>query len=96
LSLKIFIIAIYLLNKKVGNGYMGDIAIDDIFYASGTCPIITTTTAITTISYPLSSLDCNFDMYNMCSWLNDTTANFNWTINKGETASFLRCKWRLF
>jgi len=68
---------------------MGDIAIDDLFYASGNCPIITTTTFTTTISYPPSSLDCNFDMYNMCSWINDTSANFNWTINKGETVSFL-------
>ena len=80
-----------------GSSYTGDIAIDDITYRVGACPVqpgnavpgTATTTAGPTILTPTpqqGAIDCNFE-YNFCGWSQDSTASFNWTRTSGSTGS---------
>ncbi|EDO47787.1 predicted protein [Nematostella vectensis] len=79
-----------------GNGYSGDIAIDDITYTVGSCKVMplsatpgsTTTPPTPTPTTPTSGgvFDCNFDV-SFCQWQQDTTDSFNWTRTRGPTAS---------
>ncbi|XP_067654504.1 MAM and LDL-receptor class A domain-containing protein 1-like [Haliotis asinina] len=55
----------------VGRTYLGDIAIDDFSVTAGSCS---------------ASVNCNFDS-GLCSWRNDKTDKFDWTLNKGTTGS---------
>jgi hypothetical protein len=43
----------------------------------------------TTVTYPPTALDCNFDCNCSCSWANDPTGDFNWVTNKGTTVTAL-------
>jgi thiamine pyrophosphokinase len=67
--------------------------VDDVEYTPNTDCIAesttTTTAGMTTTepSYPVSALDCNFDAMTTCNWINDTTADFQWTLNQDETLS---------
>ncbi len=43
---------------------------------------------MTTIQVPSSSeVTCNFDQNNKCGWIDDTTAENKWILNKGSTSS---------
>ena len=74
---------------KIGKGYLGDIAIDDLEFANSSCRAPTTTSTTTLQTYPFSSIDCNFDSLNICQWSDDTTSDFYWSLNNGSTASIL-------
>ena len=80
-----------------GNGYRGDIAIDDITYTVGSCvtlprsavPTAPPTTVRPTTSPtvpPKGALDCDFER-GFCSWVQDSSDKFNWTRQRGATAS---------
>eukprot|EP00795_Rhopilema_esculentum_P012712 gene12712-3431_t len=80
-----------------GNGYAGDIAIDDISYTVGSCsimpanavPMPPTTSPPTTSRPPTprpSVYSCDFQK-DFCSWTRDATANFNWTRHIRSTSS---------
>ena len=48
----------------------------------------TTTPRTTTQQMPASDqVTCNFDENNKCGWLDDTTGEVKWTLNKGSTLS---------
>lgn len=80
----------------------GDIAIDDFTFTTSNCSIrpmndsvptvstaapSTITTRRTTLA-PQSPLDCNFEQGSLCSaWTHDPTADFQWGLQQGETAS---------
>lgn len=80
-----------------GNGYRGDIAIDDIAFTVGTCailphnakpappPTIPPTTGPPTVP-PKGKFDCNFEV-DFCLWTQDSTDSFNWTRQQGRTSS---------
>ena len=34
-----------------------------------------------------NEVTCNFDQNNKCGWIDDTTGNLKWTLNKGSTSS---------
>jgi hypothetical protein len=53
-----------------GDGDLGDIALDDISFASGYCP---------TNEY----FKCDFES-DLCEFINDASANFNWTREQGR------------
>lgn len=80
-----------------GNGYRGDIAIDDITYTVGACVTLPhnavptlppTTPAITTTPTvpPPGSYDCDFEK-DFCTWTQDSSDSFNWTRHHGKTSS---------
>ena len=79
-----------------GSSYTGDIAIDDITYTVGACPVqpkdalpsLSTTAppTVATTSPPKGAVDCNFES-NFCGWKHDSSGNFNWTRAKGATSS---------
>ncbi|XP_033751998.1 MAM and LDL-receptor class A domain-containing protein 1-like [Pecten maximus] len=54
-----------------GQGFKGDIAIDDVSMATGNCPAIGA---------------CNFDK-NLCGWTNAKQDDFDWLRHRGRTAS---------
>ena len=56
----------------MGNGARGTIALDDISFDDGAC----------------NKNTCDFETADICGYINDLTGNFNWTRNKGPTASF--------
>ena len=33
-------------------------------------------------------IDCNFDNRDICGWIHDNTADFEWIINRGSTSFF--------
>ncbi|CAF0808194.1 unnamed protein product, partial [Brachionus calyciflorus] len=76
----------------VGDGFNGDIAIDDINYSlnpCGTATSVSVSTRSTTVTYPPNPLDCNFDSNNTCYWIHDSTSDFKWELNKGRTQTLL-------
>ena len=80
-----------------GNGFTGDIAIDDVSYTVGSC-VIKPTTAVPrppTTSRPATTrqptprptgYNCDFQT-NFCTWTKDASAPFNWTRHRSSTAS---------
>ncbi|KAL5006371.1 hypothetical protein ScPMuIL_015177 [Solemya velum] len=75
---------------EVGNGFLSDIAIDDISYTQGACADLTTpapTTPYTPSTYPPTNLDCDFENNNTCNWQEDLTMNFNWTLQQGPSSN---------
>jgi len=79
-----------------------DISIDDFTFTTSNCSIRpihdavpttttippTTTTTLRTTLAPQSPLDCNFEQGTLCSgWSHDATANFQWALQQGSTAS---------
>ncbi|XP_069102235.1 MAM domain-containing protein 2-like [Argopecten irradians] len=58
-----------------GDGYLGDIAIDDIELS-----------ADVSCSCRAADDPCDFEK-DTCSWVQDTTDNFDWTLNSGSTPS---------
>lgn len=77
---------------KVGDGFQGDIAVDELSFSNDVCGQAVTvpvTIKTTTKVYPPSSLDCDFECNCICQWQNDTTGQFSWTVNKGSTQTIL-------
>lgn len=81
---------------RLGNGYRGDIAIDDISYTVGYCgsnPVTTSTTTDTPITTTPahSSLDCSFDdvafQQGFCFWQQLTDDVFDWSRGSQGTPS---------
>ena len=80
-----------------GNGFTGDIAIDDVSYSIGSC-VIRPSTAVPrppTTSRPATTrqptprptgYNCDFQT-GFCTWTNDASAPFNWTRHRGSTSS---------
>lgn len=52
--------------------YKGTIALDDISFDDGAC----------------TKQACDFESPDICGYTNDPSGNFDWTRNKGPTASF--------
>ncbi|GBM91293.1 MAM and LDL-receptor class A domain-containing protein 2 [Araneus ventricosus] len=64
-----------------GNGPRAFIAVDDISVKEGPCEAPTTTTPeITTTEMPVTSVTCNFDKNNFCSWKADS-GKLKWKIS---------------
>ncbi len=77
----------FVLEGVIGDGILGDIAIDDISYRENiTCgsttnpPFETTTTP-----YPATNLDCDFECNCSCSWNSDPTSNMEWIVKRGAS-----------
>lgn len=82
-----------------GKNNKGNIAIDDISFIESQCALspsevnnelaqFTSTLPTTTQQMPSSNeVTCNFDQNNKCGWIDDTTGNLKWTLNKGSTSS---------
>lgn len=77
------------LEGVIGNGFLADIAIDDITYSNGSCNIITSTPSpITTLPPTLiNDFSCDFECDCFCKWTADPTGQFGWTLRKGPTPS---------
>jgi hypothetical protein len=80
-----------------GNGYRGDIALDDITFVTQSCtltpanasPSLAATPAPGSTMAPIvipNGFTCNFDS-NFCSWTQDKTDNFDWTRQRQGTRS---------
>ncbi|XP_070567019.1 MAM and LDL-receptor class A domain-containing protein 2-like [Ptychodera flava] len=83
-----------------GNGYTGDIAIDDIYFTSSGCSIqppvatpapLTSASPVTQLTtrsgtYPPTQWDCNFES-SFCTWTQATDDEFDWTRQQGSTVS---------
>lgn len=84
-----------------GQSHQGDIAVDDISFVVGTCPVVpsravptnpwTTPSApptVTTVgpTLPPSKWDCNFES-SFCLWTQAVDDKFNWTRIQGTTGS---------
>ncbi|CAF0847412.1 unnamed protein product, partial [Rotaria sordida] len=74
----------------VGQGYQGDISIDDLAWLPNvTCATTETTTTpsgpVTPTTYPLTTYDCDFECNCTCNWKHDDTTNFKWSVRKGST-----------
>jgi len=79
-----------IFEATIGNGIFGNIAIDDVFYASGgTCEYFnsTTTTQSTTTAKPSSFLDCNFEK-DFCEWNVDSTLDSKWVRQNGRLSQY--------
>ncbi|XP_025084894.1 MAM and LDL-receptor class A domain-containing protein 2-like isoform X1 [Pomacea canaliculata] len=73
----------------VGNGTLGDIAIDDVSVRPGNCtgpPSATDNPGILEVTYPPTKYDCTFDQASICTWTQDTMDSFNWTLHHGTTS----------
>lgn len=81
-----------------GDGYRGDIAIDDISISSQACtltppeamPSVSVTmapvnTTVTPANIPAGFV-CNFET-NVCGWTQDTKDNFDWSRHQGTTGT---------
>ena len=55
-----------------GQGYQGDIAVDDFRIRDGACPAIG---------------DCDFEHRDFCSWEQESSDRFDWIIGSGTTSS---------
>ncbi|CAF3933397.1 unnamed protein product [Rotaria magnacalcarata] len=71
----------------VGDGFLGDIALDDIAWSPNTiCSAeeITTTLSqpVASTTYPPTIYDCNFECNCTCNWKNDNTTKFTWTVTQ--------------
>ncbi|XP_061182910.1 MAM and LDL-receptor class A domain-containing protein 1-like [Saccostrea echinata] len=66
-----------------GNGFRGDIAIDDVHFLAGDCVVPTTTTPAP-LSPPLS---CTFEPGTTCFMTQSRGDDFDWTMKVGGTSS---------
>ncbi|XP_046571399.1 MAM and LDL-receptor class A domain-containing protein 1-like [Haliotis rubra] len=66
-----------------GNGYRGDIAIDDVNIANGSCSAGTT---VGPSSKPAAD-KCNFEASNLCGFSQDHSDKFDWSRTTGSTSS---------
>ncbi len=74
------------LEAVIGDGILGDIAIDDIsFIENISCKIITNPPLTTTTTYPSAEYDCNFESGSTCQWSLDLTNDINWKIQQGAS-----------
>ncbi|XP_014680989.1 PREDICTED: MAM and LDL-receptor class A domain-containing protein 1-like [Priapulus caudatus] len=75
----------------VGSGYMGDIALDDVYFYDGVChgqaTPTTTDYSPTTVTFPASQYDCDFEGNTKCSWTDDPTGDFTFALQQGNTVS---------
>lgn len=55
-----------------GVSWAGDIALDDISFQDGQCPV---------------QMQCSFENPNLCGWSNVQGDNFDWTRSNGYTSS---------
>ena len=88
LTLEITSTSVYriLLEAIIGDGNLGDIAVDDITYTENVpCGSLTPITTTTTTTYPPTLLDCDFECNCPCSWNFDPTGNMNWIIQQGAS-----------
>ncbi|KAK7473655.1 hypothetical protein BaRGS_00035133, partial [Batillaria attramentaria] len=73
-----------------GNGYRGDMAIDDVLLVDNPCTGGTTPAAgtgpTTTVAPGGVVRKCDFEA-NTCGYTNDTTDNFNWSYNSKGTST---------
>ncbi|XP_077978861.1 MAM and LDL-receptor class A domain-containing protein 1-like [Glandiceps talaboti] len=60
-----------LVEGTIGDGWLGDLALDDIFFNTGLCP---------------SSDTCDFEN-GLCGYSQDINDDFDWTLHQGETGS---------
>ena len=75
-------------------------AIDDISFTTSMCALnppeviselasLTSTTTASTVAPSITGeIDCNFDNRDICGWIHDNTADFEWIINRGSTSFF--------
>ncbi|XP_078690665.1 uncharacterized protein LOC144921492 [Branchiostoma floridae x Branchiostoma belcheri] len=69
-----------------GDGFRGDIAIDDVTISQD-CTPIPTTVLPTTTPYPLASPNCTFEVSSICGYRQDIHDSAEWTRHQGQTDS---------
>ncbi|XP_019639608.1 PREDICTED: MAM and LDL-receptor class A domain-containing protein 1-like [Branchiostoma belcheri] len=69
-----------------GDGFRGDIAIDDVTISQD-CTPIPTTVLPTTTPYPLASPNCTFEVLSICGYRQDIHDSAQWTRHQGQTDS---------
>ncbi|XP_019616525.1 PREDICTED: MAM and LDL-receptor class A domain-containing protein 1-like [Branchiostoma belcheri] len=69
-----------------GNGFRGDIAIDDVT-VSDECVPIPTTVLPTTTPFPDSSAFCTFELSSICGYRQDIHDSAEWTWHQGHTST---------
>ncbi|KAI8507319.1 MAM domain-containing glycosylphosphatidylinositol anchor protein 2 [Branchiostoma belcheri] len=67
-----------------GNGFRGDIAIDDVT-VSDECVPIATTVLPTTTPFPDASASCTFELSSICGYRQDIHDSAEWTWHQGHT-----------
>ncbi|XP_060564981.1 MAM and LDL-receptor class A domain-containing protein 1-like [Ruditapes philippinarum] len=84
-----------------GSSYSGDIGLDDFTFSQSSCGYqpsngkpgkISTTPQSSTVLPTFQSnskYDCSFETGSLCTWTQDTTDNFNWTLSQGPTGTML-------
>ncbi|XP_071828952.1 scavenger receptor cysteine-rich type 1 protein M130-like isoform X6 [Apostichopus japonicus] len=71
-----------------GSSYTGDIALDDIDIANGSCSFVTSTPETTTFVTTLTGdLDCDFET-GLCSYSQSYNDQLDWTRRTGSTPSY--------
>lgn len=68
----------------IGDGYFGDIGLDDITLKPGACASLTTPAPS---GPPSLTLTCNFEQKDMCQFTQDNTDMFDWSYKLGGTTS---------
>ncbi len=79
-----------IFESTVGNGFFGNIALDDIlFVRDGTCEYFnsTTTPQTTTTKFPETVYKCNFET-NFCDWYADPSSDAKWTRQSGKSSQY--------
>ncbi|RNA26976.1 MAM and LDL-receptor class A domain-containing 2-like [Brachionus plicatilis] len=79
-----------LFEATIGNGYLGNIALDDVeFVNGGTCEYYnsTTTQKPTTTEAKPFELKCDFEN-SFCDWSNDPSIGAQWRRQNGQNAKF--------
>ena len=80
-----------IFEATIGNGIFGNLAIDDVYFASGaTCEYFnsSTTTQPTTTVLPPSTLECSFEK-DFCEWIVDDSApNAKWIRKNGRLSQY--------
>lgn len=61
-----------MFEATLGSGSQGNIAIDDIRLSSSSC---------------LGLADCNFEQGDTCSWVQETSDDFDWLLNSGASGA---------
>ncbi|XP_019632083.1 PREDICTED: MAM and LDL-receptor class A domain-containing protein 2-like [Branchiostoma belcheri] len=67
-----------------GDGFRGDIAVDDVSMLTGDCPPVVVTPSP---SAPPTSVTCNFESDNICGYQQSQADDFDWTRGSGGTGT---------
>ncbi|XP_067654503.1 MAM and LDL-receptor class A domain-containing protein 1-like [Haliotis asinina] len=77
-----------LIEAVTSNGNRGDIAIDDVSLANGSCTGSTGPTVHTTVHPGQVVRKCDFEAKSICGYTQDKSDNFDWTWTSHRTSSY--------